>query len=172
MYNRVLVTLDGSRFSEAVLPEVLRLANGTPATVHLLSVALLPQATTAEPASEPLVVGVPVPGGVVSHNPAQPVESKGQAIERTAEEIGQYVDAHAQDLRMSDLSVATAVRFGEPVEEILKYATERHAEVIMMATHGRTGLATAVFGSVARRVVKDGTLPVLLVRPPWLKKGN
>jgi nucleotide-binding universal stress UspA family protein len=169
MYNRILATLDGSRFSEAVLPEVLRLAVGTSATVHLLAVAAVPEATTAAAITEPLVVAVPAPGGVVSREPAPAAETKTQALERTAEEIEVYLEGQAKDLTMSDLSVEAAVRFGDPATEILKYATEHQIEVIVMATHGRTRLATAVFGSVAKRVAQIGKLPVLLVRPPWLK---
>lgn len=172
MYNRLLVALDGSRFSEVVLPEVLRLAAGTPATVHLLAVASVPDATTASPISEPLVVGVLAPGGVVTRTPPPAAEAKGQALERTIEETEEFLESRAKDLKMSHLSVETAVRFGDPAEEILRYAVEHDVEVIMMATHGRTGLATAVFGSVARQVVQNGKVPVLLVRPPWLKKSH
>ena len=172
MYNRILVPLDGSRFSEGVLPEVLRLAAGTPATVYLLAVAPTPEGTKAAPITEPLVVGVLAPGGVVTRRAPPEAETKAQALEQTTEETEQLLESRARDLRMSHLTVETAVRFGDPVEEILGYAAEHHVEVIVMATHGRTGLPETILGSVARRVVQNGKFPVVLVRPPWLEKGH
>ncbi|MBU8871865.1 MAG: universal stress protein [Gemmatimonadales bacterium] len=56
------------------------------------------------------------------------------------------------------------VRVGSPAEEILDVAEEENVDAIIIATHGRTGLAKIVFGSVAQRVVRRATCPVLTIR--------
>jgi nucleotide-binding universal stress UspA family protein len=56
------------------------------------------------------------------------------------------------------------VRLGAPWEEILSVATERGADLVVVGTHGRRGLAHALMGSVAERVVRLSTIPVLTVR--------
>jgi nucleotide-binding universal stress UspA family protein len=68
--------------------------------------------------------------------------------------------------------VETDVRFGDPAEEILAAAKAHQVDVIAMATHGRTGLAQVVFGSIAARVVGSGVRPVLLVRPERLEGSS
>jgi nucleotide-binding universal stress UspA family protein len=57
------------------------------------------------------------------------------------------------------------VQFGNPAERIVSYARRPEIDLIVMATHGRTGLRTVIFGSVAGRVLFSGARPVLLVRP-------
>ena len=56
------------------------------------------------------------------------------------------------------------VRVGSPAEEILDVAQEENVDAIVIATHGRTGLAKIVFGSVAQRVVRRSTCPVMTIR--------
>jgi nucleotide-binding universal stress UspA family protein len=53
---------------------------------------------------------------------------------------------------------------GEPHREIVRVATSRHADVIVMGTHGRTGLSRFLMGSVATRVLREAPCPVLTVR--------
>jgi nucleotide-binding universal stress UspA family protein len=60
--------------------------------------------------------------------------------------------------------VAFAVRFGEPVEQIVEEAEASGATLIAMATHRRTGLARIVKGSVAEHVERTTTIPVMLVQ--------
>ncbi len=54
---------------------------------------------------------------------------------------------------------------GYPAEEILRAAQEQHADMIVMGTHGRTGIDRIIFGSVAEKVVKSAECPVLTVKP-------
>ncbi|MDA8154913.1 MAG: universal stress protein [Actinomycetota bacterium] len=59
-----------------------------------------------------------------------------------------------------------AVLRGQPAHEILRYATEKDVNLIVMGTHGRKGLDKVIFGSVAGRVVRQSKYPVLTVRAP------
>ena len=59
-----------------------------------------------------------------------------------------------------------ALRIGTPAEEIVRYADARNIDLIVMGTHGRTGVAHVVMGSVAEQVIRTAPCPVLLVRHP------
>lgn len=62
------------------------------------------------------------------------------------------------------MSVETVVRVGDPAQEILDYAEAGEIDVIALATHGRSGLARWLLGSVAEKVLRASALPVLLYR--------
>ena len=68
----------------------------------------------------------------------------------------------AQDLG-SNLSVRTAVESGSPASEIVRYAERHGVDLIVVGTHGRTGVTRALLGSVAERVVRTAPCPVLAV---------
>lgn len=167
MYKRVLVTLDGSRTSEAILDEVAKLGAGVHVT--LLTVGR-EQHATVEDVPHPLWVGgAPAPGAIREVPPARTVEDRTQAFEHARDQLSEYLESCATGLREKGLDVEVVVRFGEPVEEILAEAKESKADLIMMATHGHSALAQVIFGSVASRVVGSGVRPVLLVRPRELR---
>src|SRR3954468_19841524 len=79
-------------------------------------------------------------------------------------------DAHVKDIaqRLARDSVQATpfVRFGNPVEEIIKMIDEHSIDLIVMGRHGRTGLQHLLVGSVAERVVRTSKVPVLTVRQP------
>ena len=68
--------------------------------------------------------------------------------------------------RFADIcsKVTTEVRFGSPTEKIIAAALDHGADLIIMGTHGRTGLSHLVHGSVAERVIRGARCPVLAVR--------
>jgi glycine betaine transporter len=70
----------------------------------------------------------------------------------------------AEEVRSQGVKVYAVFKEGEPFLEILKAAEEIEADLIVMGTHGRTGLAHALMGSVAERVVRKATCPVFTVR--------
>ena len=167
MFKRVLVTLDGSTTSEAVLPHAQEFCLATGAEMTLVMVAETPHGVATD--AQPLVTaGAPAPGGVISVPGPRTIETRDQAIDVAREEVGRYLDSKAALLAAEGVPVQTHVAFGKPVEEILAYARETDADLIMMATHGHTGLGQVVFGSVASRVLGSGVRPVLLVRPNQL----
>ena len=60
--------------------------------------------------------------------------------------------------------VEASIRWGDPVAEIVDYAGERAIDLVVIATHGRTGLSHALLGSVAERIVREAPCPVLTIR--------
>lgn len=172
MYRNILVTLDGSRLSEAVLPEVERLAAETEARVTLLTVAEPPPAVGERPVEgqqPPILMGMSAPAYPVGPAAVRFQETKGQAWQRVETELTGYLEGKAQPLRDKGIRVETAVRFGAAAAAIIGYARLSDVDLIVMATHGRTGLARLIYGSVAGRVLASGVRPVLLVRPGALE---
>lgn len=86
---------------------------------------------------------------------------------RTAEQhLQEFARAHSVHGREG---VTLAVRRGNPYDEIIRYAAEAKADMIVMATHGRTGLAHVLLGSVAEKVVQHADIPVLTVKPARIR---
>jgi nucleotide-binding universal stress UspA family protein len=69
-------------------------------------------------------------------------------------------------------ALVTSVRWGSPVEAIVDYASEKKIQLIVIATHGRTGLSHALLGSVAERIIREAPCPVLTLRAPDRARQN
>jgi nucleotide-binding universal stress UspA family protein len=92
-------------------------------------------------------------------------ENKGQAIERQRAQFSDYLsDLAAQLPPGAHVDIVTEVS-GDAADAIVACAKDRGADVIVMATRSRTGLAHALFGSTTEKVVRSGVAPVLLVHP-------
>lgn len=142
MTQHILVPLDGSRLAATAVPYVLTLARTFDARISLLAVVAFP----------------PVHHGLPS---AAAEEGDGrQVTESTA-----YLESVAAALRARGLAVTTVVRHGDPASEILAASEEEGCSLVVMSTHGRTGLERLRMGSVARRVVRHAIIPTLVVRP-------
>lgn len=93
-----------------------------------------------------------------------------EAMNRMAEEqrltAQRELDKMVAGLRQSGLKARSLLRVGAPFLEILHAAQNEAADLIVMGTHGRTGLAHVLLGSVAERVVRKSACPVLTVRHP------
>ena len=142
--RKILVPLDFSESARDLVACGMELVRGRGATLRLLHVVTLPLAAVA-----PMGPGL----GAVE-NPFTLVE-----IQRAAEE---RLQAIAADLK--GLSVETQVAVGAPYREIVRAAKEWGADVIVIGTHGRTGLAHVFLGSVAENVVRLAPCPVLTVK--------
>ncbi len=82
----------------------------------------------------------------------------------------QSAQAHLEDLSArlgkDGVSAATEIRFGNPVDEINRYVDENRVSLIVMGTHGHTGIRAMLAGSVTEKVVRTAKVPVLSVRLP------
>jgi CBS domain-containing protein len=136
----ILVPLDGTAGSEIVLATVGETARAEGASVRLVSV-------------QPPVHEVEIERRIVAY--------ADQETERVEAEVRAYFQRVATSL--GPVTVSFAVRFGEPAEQIVGEAETTHATLIAMATHRRTGIARIVKGSVAERVERATTIPVMLV---------
>jgi nucleotide-binding universal stress UspA family protein len=143
MYKRILVALDGSEGSGQVLPWVRALALPDKASIVLLHVCPEPQL-------------VAVDGQVVRFVDEEEALLRLDAL--------RYLEPLARRLEASGILVEGMVRFGEPAERILEVAREVGADLIALATRGRSGLGRLLHGSVAAWVLRRAEVPVLLLR--------
>lgn len=144
-----LVPLDGSPFAEATLPHAIALARAFDSRLRLLRVVVPPKG--------------PSRGRLSS-------EEAAAAVTQSVTRATQYLETVAASLRELGLTIDIDVQVGEAAATIL--AESRDCSVIVMSTHGRTGLARLTAGSVAMEVLKRGDHPVLVVRPKSLRTNG
>ncbi len=153
MYEHLLVPLDGSRAAERVLEHVEAIARAFSSRITLLRATVSAETLLAETAGAGSAAGDMAP--VIDPTPI--VE-----IDREAAE--EYLNAVAARLRAHNLVVDTEYPEGPAAQEIVERARALGVSLILMTTHGRSGLARVVFGSVADSVIRHAECPVLLVR--------
>ena len=141
--KRIIVPLDASPVAEAVLPAVADLARAGGGSIRLLRVEPLPDNC------------VDASGRVVAYADQEMARLEAEGLD--------YLGSVA--VRLGALPIESRVRFGDPVDEILKEAEAFDADLIAVTTAGRSGLGRAVLGSVADRVFRRAATPVLLYRP-------
>lgn len=141
MYDHILVPTDGSDHAERAGDHAALLAGAFDATVHLLTVVDI------EAAAGPFSAG-----GVDDDYIEQ----------RTADQRAALADLEAE--LDGDVRAETAVVTGTPSEGILDYVRETAVDLVVMGTHGRSGLRRYLTGSVAERVLRQSPVPVLTVR--------
>ncbi len=88
-----------------------------------------------------------------------------QILDSLQEAAEDYLNQLVVTMRGKDFSVQTVAPVGLPADKIVRYAHEHPGSLVVMTTHGRTGFAGFVLGSVVRRVVLHGNTPTLVVRP-------
>jgi nucleotide-binding universal stress UspA family protein len=142
MYSKVLVPLDGSELAECALPEVKNLAKGG----YIGEVILL---NVVEPPSLWLAENLDI------------FELKRLEFNRAQE----YVRDIQSRLASEGIPARAEVFEGRASHAIVEFANENAVDLIVIATHGYTGMKKLMFGSVALRVLHDSHAPVLLIRP-------
>lgn len=144
---RVLVPMDGSAYDDAALRTAFNMV-GPGGELVLVTVATPPEHVERD-----------TNGRVLAY-----LDQQEEARTREARE---YLSEMAQHAQSSTLArpVKVDVRIGDPASGIAMAAIDNQTQLIVMATHGRTGLRRAVFGSVAGSVLRTGTTPVVLVHP-------
>ena len=150
MIERVLLPVDGSALSESALAMATEVLTGPRREIELLRVV-------------PSVLQGVVSFAAISAAPmlgAQWDDSQGEHVS----EARAYLESIARRLPRN-IRVHTAVRLGDPAGEIVMQAREGAVDLIVMSTHGRTGLFRWVMGSVADSVAHRTAVPVLLVHP-------
>lgn len=145
---RLLVPLDGSPLAEEALPHAVGLARALEATVVLVHAVPPPVLPLAEFSL----------AGAMALPDADPIEQARRAA--TA-----YLETVAARLAAQGVQTQTTVVEGAAATAILEVSRAVGAVLIVMATHGRTGLGRLLFGSVALEVLHRGDRPLLLVRP-------
>lgn len=158
MYERVLLSTDGSTLSKVAIAEAVRLIDPATGTIVVIEVVDDPARILAQT----------TPAGFVLQG------ASGLTLDLAEEVVMAQREAAAQHLeefraaleRAGVRHIETVVLEGLPGERIAEAARTHHCEVVVMATHGHSGLARAVLGSVADYVLRHlRGIPILLVRP-------
>ncbi|NWF94189.1 MAG: universal stress protein [Syntrophaceae bacterium] len=141
MYKKILVPLDGSELAKKALEHAEKLAKTFDAEIVLFEV----------------VPFIPIYGSPELVTPLIIDEKQKEAAER-------YLADLAGELRGRGHKVTTVVRTGQQVAgEIIDFAKESGVDLIVMCTHGRSGLTRWVLGSVAHKVLTRAETPILLI---------
>lgn len=138
--RRILAPTDFSEYSTEAMEYAIALAEKFDAELHLLHVLEMHAGST------------PVFAGGLALTPR--VQESREAAEKALLQIA------------SDRQAVRATVVGPPFLEILRYARDNNIDLIVMGTHGRSGLAHVLVGSVAERVVRKSSCPVMTVRHP------
>jgi nucleotide-binding universal stress UspA family protein len=144
MLKKILVPLDGSLRAERVLPVAARIARASEGSILLLQVV-----------SPPIDYGsglVPVP--LVT----------GEIIEAELKEADNYLKAVASSHVLTGMQTSTKVLYGFAAQQLLSTAQDESVDLIVMGSHGRTGLTRWVLGSVAQKLTHESAVPVLVLR--------
>jgi nucleotide-binding universal stress UspA family protein len=144
--HRILLPTDFSKFSNHALTYAAAFAEKFGAEIHLLHVFQN--------------IALMIPDSV---NVMPPV---GPSLDQLIAAVREALDRAVKDAPLKDLKVTTAVREGTPFYEIIQYAKETDIDLIVMGTHGHSGLVHVLLGSVTERVVRKAPCPVLTVRHP------
>jgi nucleotide-binding universal stress UspA family protein len=148
-FNRILAPTDFSEDSKLALSYAVTLAQKFSAEIVVVHV------------DQPLA-----PVMVSELNPGLDVSTMNRIAEEGRLLALKELDATTAQLRESGVKARGLMRVGAPFLEIIHAAQNEAAELIVMGTHGRTGLAHVLMGSVAERVVNKAPCPVLTVRHP------
>jgi len=143
MYKNMLVPLDGSALSETSLEHALALSKSS----NIPGVVLLR-------AREPMDSGV---RQRLSNDLARKLDDAYQ------EEIEEYLKKISAYFKQKGITATSVAATGSPAEAILDYIRENQIDLIVMSSHGRTGIARWAFGSVTEKVLKESNVPVLVI---------
>ena len=142
--KRIVVGIDFSDGSDVAMEQALSLAAVFKATVDIVHVL------------DPIVL--------------RPVATSGVASLADAPALVDQIDRAlaSRATKAAELGVACQTKLleGHPAQEIVEYANKTGADMIVVGTHGRTGIQHAVLGSVAERVVQRSTCPVVVIPRP------
>lgn len=150
-FAKILVTTDLSDFSKAAFPLAVDLAKKYSAKITLAHVF-----------EEDLVAVYPI---IVGYLQPEVIEAS-RHIEDARSRAGERLKSIAEHVRSQGVPVDTLLRGGsKPYLEIVKLAEELPADMIVLSTHGRTGLSHALIGSTTERILRKSPCPVLVVKP-------
>ena len=147
-YDRIVVPLDGSELAEEAIAHAESLARATGAPLHLVRVV------DTSPLTQVAMAGLGVEQAALS--------AALKRIEAEEAAAAEYLEVTRERLVARGLAATTTVLTGDVVPELLGAVQPR--DLLVMTTHGRTGLTRWFFGSVAEAVIRRSPAPVLLIR--------
>ncbi|MBE0431389.1 MAG: universal stress protein [Dehalococcoidia bacterium] len=158
MYNKILVPLDGSKLAECALPHAEELAKRFEAQ-ELLLVSATERVTRQTRAPE---------AGELYHAAGPEVTVTFGKKEMQAQ---RYLRRVAKKVKAEGIKVRTDVLCWPPAESIAEYAARSEADLIVMSSHGRSGVSRWAHGSIASKVLQLSCVPVMVIKAPGCIPG-
>ena len=161
MYRKIMVPLDGSELAECVFPHVEAIVGGC----NVEEVVFI---RAVEPVHLP--IGALTDGaGVFTEVDAEKLRRQLDTGNDSAAK--DYLSQVVSRVKLDRVKVHTEVLKGNVTESLAKYATNNDFDLIIIATHGRSGVSRWVWGSVADRLLRSACVPVLMMRAPGCITG-
>ena len=153
MYQHIMVPLDGSELAECVFPHLQVVARGC--NIEKVTIVRV---------VEPLHLR----GGVETHIPPE----ERQRLEADAINIAKsYLERVVERLKQGGLTVESEVLYGKVIDELADYANKNEVDLIIISTHGHSGVSRWVWGNTADRILRAVCAPVFMVRAPGCVPG-
>jgi nucleotide-binding universal stress UspA family protein len=155
MYKKIMVPLDGSELAECVLPHVEGfIANCQVSTIVFVR-AVKPEPMVSRGAYSSGEVNITV------------IEENNKKIEEEKKiSAGKYLESVVNRINHDGVEFQTEVLLGTVAESLIDYTESNNVDMILIATHGRSGVSRWVRGSIADRILRGSSIPVLMVRAP------
>lgn len=150
MFHHLLVPLDGSELAERALPFAERVARATGATIHLVRVVVPPSDHELDAWAADAMY---IPAGYYT-----------DMLDSETRHATAYLDRIHAQMSAIGLHVRAAPLIGHAASTLLDYERTAGIDLVVMSSHGRTGLARLAFGSVADHLLHHGAVPMLLVQ--------
>lgn len=155
MYKKIMVPLDGSKLAECVLPHLETIIKGCESPEVILVQAVEP-------------ISIPYGREISEFTSLEQVKAFETHQKVEAEK---YLKEIVARLGKTGVNARADVIYGKAGEALSDYATKNDIDLVIIATHGRSGISRWVWGSVADRLARSTCAPVLLVRAPGCVPG-
>lgn len=161
MYNKIMVPLDGSELAECVLPHLEAFIKGFSITdVRLVRVM------------EPVKPDVRIYDNTFSDELIRQAQKIWKDLERQGKASAKnYLNKVSEHLKQKGTTIHSEVLIGDVAESLSDYAESNDIDLIIMATHGYSGIKRWIMGSVAEKIFRSASVPVFMVRPAAVKGG-
>ena len=160
MYKKILVPLDGSELAECVLPHVETIVKGCQVPnvifIRVVEPAIMPSQATDL-------------GTVYTRADAEKTQKKINAENKADAE--NYLNGITARYSYGNARNQSVVIMGKPAESVADYAEKNGIDLIIIATHGRSGVSRWVWGATADRILRSACVPMLMVRAPGCVPG-
>lgn len=154
MYEKIMVPLDGSELAECVLPHVEGLIKGC----HVSNVVFV---RVVEPITAPVGIG----NVYIGREESRERESTRKSA------VKDYLNQIVDRLKYEGTELHSEVLVGRVADSLADYTEKNDIDLILIATHGRSGVTRWVRGSIADKILRYSNVPVLMVRAPGTKGG-
>jgi len=157
MYSKIMVPLDGSELAECVLPHVEAITTGCKITdvvfVRVVNPIRLP-------------ASVPARGDFAFR------EKDRQELKETLKQMAEaYLKKMVENTGLDGALLSYEVLEGKTADSLAHWAEKNGVDLIVIASHGRSGISRWVMGSVADRILRSACVPVLMIRAPGCVTG-